>query len=132
MKIDLFQADLMRKTTLTPHRLIHVSARLACIILFFVWGYIFVSHLYWFLPPEATPPLWIWFGQSVHLVLLISYIIPFWNEKSGSIVMIVTAFVFFFLIISSGGTIAYFVISILPAILFFIASRMKKPDSREK
>ncbi len=122
----------MRKTTLTPHRLIHVSARLACIILFFVWGFIFVSHLHWFLPPEETPPLWIWFGQAVHLILLITYVIPFWNEKVGSIAMIATAFVYFFLIIATGGTVAYFLISILPALLFYLAYRIKKKADLSK
>lgn len=117
----------MRKTTLTPQRLIRVSAYLLCIILFVAWGYLFVKHLHWFLPPEAFPPAWIWIGQGVHLVLLISYLIPFWHEKAGSILMTITAAVFFFLIVATGGAIAYFVISILPAILFFISSRLKKP-----
>lgn len=122
----------MRKTTLTPYRLVHVSAQLLCLILFVAWGYLFIRHVHWFLPPEASPPVWIWIGQGVHLLLLVSYMVPFWNEKAGSIFMTVTAFVFFFLLFASGGAVAYFLISIMPAILFLIAGRIKKPILGEK
>ena len=118
------------KTTLTPYRIIHVSAQLMSIILFLVWGYVFVMHIFWFLPPVPAPPLLIWIGQGLHLVLLVSYVLSFWKEKVASILMVTSAFVFFFIVAGSGGAIAYFLLSILPAILFFIASRLKKTPLR--
>jgi hypothetical protein len=112
------------KTTLTPLRLIRVTACLMSILLFLIWGLFFISHLYWFFPPEPTPPVEVWFGQAILLGLVISYPLSFWKEKAAAILMTVCALFFFFLVVGSGGAIAYFVLSIIPAILYFITTRM--------
>lgn len=112
------------KTTLTPLRLIRVTTRLMCLIMFLVWGFVFVSHLYWFFPPEPVPPVEVWFGQAIQLSLVVSYILLYWKPKPASILMIITAFIFFFFIVGSGGAIAYFIMSILPAVFYFLENRI--------
>jgi hypothetical protein len=116
----------MYKTTLTPLRLIRTTARLMSILLFLIWGLFFISHLYWFFPPEPTPPVEVWFGQAILLGLVISYPFSFWKEKTAAILMTVCALFFFFIVVGSGGAIAYFLLSILPAVFLFIANRLKK------
>jgi len=120
------------KTTLTPLRLIRATARLMSILLFLIWGFVFVSHLYWFFPPLPIPPMEVWFGQAIHLGLVISYPLSFWKEKVAAILMTVCALFFFFIVVGSGGAIAYFVLSIIPAILYFISTRMGKTLANEK
>lgn len=122
----------MHKTTLTPLRLIRATARLMSILLFLIWGLFFISHLYWFFPPQPIPPVEIWFGQAMHLGLVISYPLSFWKEKAAAILMIVCALFFFFLVVGSGGAIVYFVLSIIPAILYFITTRMRMVSAKEK
>jgi hypothetical protein len=119
------------KTTLTPLRLIRVTARLMSILLFLIWGFVFFSHLYWFFPPQPVPPVEVWFGQTIHLGLVISYPLSFWKEKAAAILMAVCALFFFFLVVGSGGAIAYFVLSIIPAILYFITTRMETAPMKE-
>lgn len=114
------------KTTLTPLRLIRVSARLMCILLFLLWGSFFVSHLYWFFPPQPVPPVEVWFGQAVQLGLVVSYPLFFWKPKTASISMAVCALIFYFIILRSGGAIAYFALSVIPAFLYLFENRMKK------
>jgi hypothetical protein len=114
------------KTTLTPLRLIRVSARLMCILLFLLWGFVFASHLYWFFPPQPVPPLEVWFGQTIQLGLVVSYPLFFWKQKAASFSMAACALVFFFVIIGSGGAIAYFLLSVIPGILYLFENRLKK------
>ncbi|NMB57813.1 MAG: hypothetical protein GYA12_01485 [Chloroflexi bacterium] len=118
------------KTTLTPLRLIRVTTRLMCLILFLIWGFVFVSHLYWFFPPEPVPPVEVWFGQIVQLSLVVSFPLMFWKPKPASILMIASAFIFFFLIVGSGGAIAYFVMSILPSVFYFWERRILKQKDK--
>lgn len=116
----------MYKTTLTPLRILRVSARLMSILMFILWGYVFLIHIAWFLPPNEVPPLRVWFGQAINAGLVISYPLLFWKEKAAAILMVFCAFIFFFFMIGSSGAVAYFFLAILPAILFFIGSRLKK------
>ncbi len=83
-------------------------------------------HIYWFFPPWPVPPPSIWIGQLMHFCLVISYPLSFWREKPAAIIMVLSGFVFFFLVVGSGGAIAYFLISVLPAILNLISSQLKK------
>ena len=119
------------KTTLTPLRLVRVATRLMCLILFVIWGFVFVSHLYWFFPPETVPPVEVWFGQAVQLSLVVSYLLLFWKPKPASIMMTVSAFIFFFLIVGSGGAIAYFAMSILPAFFYFWENRIFRQKDKK-
>lgn len=116
----------MYKPILTPWRLLRLSAHLMSILLFLLWGFIFYSHIYWFLPPEPAPPILVWIGQGLHLLLLVSYVLLFWKARTASLLMVSSAFVYFFLVVGSGGAIAYFLLSILPAAFLFIAARLKK------
>ncbi|WP_139044456.1 hypothetical protein [Leptolinea tardivitalis] len=90
------------------------------IILFVVWGYMVIAHMVWFFPPEPVPPVRIWIGQIMQFGMVISYALSFWKEERASILMILCAFVLFFLVIASGGAIVYFLISVFPAILYGI------------
>ncbi|NMB53788.1 MAG: hypothetical protein GYA15_03725 [Leptolinea sp.] len=121
----------MYKTTLTPLRLVNLSIFLSRILLFLIWGYVLLSHVYWFLPPEPTPPLLVWIGEGLHLLLVASYILSFWKEKAGSILMVSSAFIYFFLVVGSGGAISYFLLSILPVLLTLIAGRLKKSPPKK-
>jgi len=114
------------KTTLTPLRLIRITARLMCVIMFLLWGFVFVSHLFWFFPPEPVPPVEVWFGQAIQLGLVLSYPLYFWKAKPASICMTACALAFFFFIIRSGGAIAYFSLSALPALLYLFENRLMK------
>jgi hypothetical protein len=118
------------KITLTPLRLIRITSRLMCIVLFCLWGFVFLSHVYWFFPPEPVPPVEVWFGQAVQLGLVLSYPLFFWKPKPASITMTACALVFFFIIVGSGGAIAYFALSVLPALLYLIEYRMKKQKEK--
>lgn len=112
----------MRKTTLTPHRLLSLFSRVMCILLFTLWGYIFITHMSWFFPPMPVPPVIIWIGQAAHFCLVASYGLFFWKEKPAILVMILSAFIYFFFVVASGGAIVYFLLSIFPAILYLIDS----------
>ncbi|HEX7555533.1 MAG TPA: hypothetical protein VF338_02830, partial [Leptolinea sp.] len=108
-------------TTLTPLRLIRITARLLSILLFLLWGSLFIEHLAWFFPPIPKPPLWVWASQIIHFGLMLSYLYFFWKEKIAALIMVSCAFIFFFFVIGGGGAIAYFLLSIGLAILFGIS-----------
>ncbi|MEI8133276.1 MAG: hypothetical protein WCG34_12660, partial [Leptolinea sp.] len=106
------------KTTLTPLRLFRLTARLMSIVLFLLWGSLFVEHLAWFIPPMPVPPFYVWFGQTIHFCLLISYIIGFWKERFASAGMILFSFIFFFFVIGKASAVVFFLLSSLPAGLY--------------
>ncbi len=112
----------MFKTFFKSHRLLLVSARAMCVLLFFLWGYIFVTHMSWFFPPMPVPPAIIWVGQIAHFFLVVSYLLFFWKQRLAILIMIFSAFVYFFFVVASGGAIVYFLLSIFPTILYLIDS----------
>jgi hypothetical protein len=90
------------------------------ILLFLLWGSLFVGHLAWFVPPMPVPPLYVWIGQTIHLCLLISYLLGFWKEKIASAGMVLFSFIFFFLVIGNASGIVFFLLSSLPAGLYVL------------
>jgi hypothetical protein len=88
------------------------------ILLFLLWGSLFIEHLNWFFPPMPIPPFYVWFGQTIHFGLLVSYILGFWKERLGSAGMAGFSFIFFFFIIGNASGVVFFLLSSLPAGLF--------------
>jgi hypothetical protein len=100
------------------------------IVLFLLWGSLFIEHLYWFFSPMPVPPLYVWFGQTIHLALLISYLFGFWKEKLASAGMILFSFIFFILVIGNAGGISFFLLSSLPAGLYAMCWLIVRKQSR--
>jgi hypothetical protein len=73
-----------------------------------------------------VPPVEVWFGQAIQLGLVVSYPLFFWKQKAASICMAACALVFFFIVIGSGGAIAYFALSVLPGFLYLFENRLIK------
>jgi ABC-type proline/glycine betaine transport system permease subunit len=119
------------KTTLTPLRLLRVSARLMSIVLFLLWGTLFLEHLAWFFSPTHVPPLYVWVGQIIHLGLLASYVLGFWKEKLASAGMVIFSFLFFVLIIGNPGGIVFFVLSSLPGGLYALCWGIAKKQNKK-
>ncbi|MDD8017435.1 MAG: hypothetical protein PHP42_03570 [Bacteroidota bacterium] len=76
--------------------LVRLAARILSGMLFILWGAFFVEHLSWFSTiTHQNPPLKVWLLQAVHFVLLVGYIMMFKWEKIGSVIVVVSAVVFF-------------------------------------
>jgi hypothetical protein len=99
------------------------------LVLFILWGSLFVEHIAWFLPPLPAPPLYVWVGQTIHLSLLVSYILSFWKEKLASAGMILFSFMFFVLLIGRTGGVVFFLLSSLPAGLFALCWLLKRKQN---
>jgi hypothetical protein len=100
------------------------------IVLFLLWGSLFIEHLSWFFSPMPVPPPYVWFGQTVHLCLLICYILGFWKEKLASAGMVLFSLIFFLFVIGNAGGISFFLLSSLPAGLYALCWLIVKRQSR--
>jgi hypothetical protein len=114
------------KTTLTPLRVLRLSARLMSLVLFVQWGALFMEHLPWFFPSNPVPPAYVWAGQAIHLALLVCYILGFWKEKLASAGMVLFSFIFFVMIIARPGSFVFFLLSSLPAGLYALCWLIKR------
>lgn len=97
---------------------VRLIARMLSIALFIFWGAFFAEHLSWFgFTLKHIPPLTVWLLSALHGVLLLSYLISLKWEQTGSILMTVSAVIFFS---SSAGynAIPFIIVSILPALLY--------------
>lgn len=93
-------------------------ARIASLLIFLLWGAFFVEHLTeWFSNPKQLPPLKIWIQMVFHFLLLAGYLLVFKWERIGSLVIIGSAFAFFFSAAGWHG-IWFFLIYIIPVVLF--------------
>lgn len=99
-------------------RVVRLSARILSGLLLLFWGVFFVEHLSWFSSvPAENPPLNVWLLSFLHLTLLIGYALSFKWEKTGSIVMTLSA-LFFFSFAAGVNAIPFIIVSIFPAMLF--------------
>jgi len=95
-------------------------------VLFFLWGAFFVEHLTeWFKESGHLPPASVFVVQFFHLLLLIGYIAVFKWRVYGSIVIIFSALIFFGSI-GAKAMLAFYVISIFPAIIFLLIHYFEK------
>lgn len=98
-------------------RVVRLSARILSGLLLLFWGVFFVEHLSWFSSvPAENPPLNVWLLSVLHLTLLIGYALLFKWEKTGSILLTLSA-VFFFLFAAGVNAIPFIIVSVFPAML---------------
>jgi hypothetical protein len=94
------------------------AGRITSIFGLFIWGAFFIEHLVWFANlPAESPSLSVWIGQILHLTLLIGYLLAFWRERTGSLLILLGA-VGFFSLVGGQNMLLFILISILPALLY--------------
>ena len=92
--------------------------RFTAMLLFFLWGAFFIEHLTeWFSDAGHLPPFSVFLIQFFHLMMLLGYIAVFKWRIVGSVIIIVSAFIFFALI-GAKAMLSFFAISIIPAVIF--------------
>jgi hypothetical protein len=120
---------MLMKTSLSFQKILRMAAYLMSLILLYLWGSLFIEHLWWFFPPMPPAPIQVWFGQTIHFGLLASYIIIIWNERLGALLMVIFSFSFFIIVVGSAGGVVFFLLSSLPAgflaLIWLIEKRQK-------
>ena len=92
--------------------------RITAMLLFFLWGAFFIEHLTeWFSDAGHLPPFSVFLIQFFHLMMLLGYIAVFKWRIVGSVIIIVSAFIFF-ASIGAKAMLSFFAISIIPAVIF--------------
>lgn len=92
--------------------------RITAMLLFFLWGAFFIEHLTeWFSDAGHLPPFSVFLIQFFHLMMLLGYIAVFKWRVAGSVIIIVSAFIFF-ASIGAKAMLSFFAISIIPAVIF--------------
>ncbi len=93
------------------------TARLLGLLVFLFWGAFFVEHLAWFAHPSKLPPAAVFFGQTLHFLMLAGLILAWKWEIPGALLVLATSFIFFY---SKAGEnfLLFFGITAIPAILF--------------
>jgi len=100
--------------------------RITAMLLFFLWGAFFIEHLTeWFKDAGHLPPWSVFVVQFFHLLLLIGYIAVFKWRVAGSVIIIVSAFIFF-ASIGAKAMLSFFAISIIPAVIFLFIFYFEK------
>lgn len=95
-----------------------MSARILSVLLFFFWGAFFIEHLSWFFSESLTTiPANVWFVQGTHVFLLAGYLVSLKWEKTGS-VLIVTNAVLFFTFAAGINAVPFIVVSLFPVMLY--------------
>jgi hypothetical protein len=108
----------MTQSNARINQLLRWTARITSILNLFIWGAFFVEHLAWFhQSPAAPPPLSIWLGQGLHLILLAGYLLAFWRERPGSLMILVGA-VGYFTLVGGPNMLLFILLGILPALLY--------------
>jgi hypothetical protein len=99
--------------------LTRLTARVLAAALFAFWGGFFIEHLWqWFIVPfPRTPPLSVWFGQLLHLFILVGLVIGFKWERAGGVLVIAASVLFFV-----DKALLLIPITILPAVLYVYCS----------
>ena len=100
------------------------AARIFSVLLFLLWGAFFIEHLSWFRGQES-PPLWVWFLQAVHLVLLLSFLAALRWEVLGCCSSIISALIFFAQV-ADRNFLPFFGVSIVPALLFLLCHWLER------
>jgi hypothetical protein len=108
----------MNQSSTRVIQLLRWTARITSLFGLFIWGAFFVEHLTWFFQPQTDPPtMWVWLGQGMHLVLLAGYLLAWWRERTGSLLILVGA-VGFFMLTGGENMLLFILVSILPALLY--------------
>ena len=104
--------------------------RMLALLLFLFWGAFFLEHLSeWFLGPQGAPPLRVWVGQGLHLVMLVGLVLMLRWDGLGAVVTAVGTTAFFAAIVFRGVPwIA--LINLLPIACFVVAWSLSRSPAR--
>jgi hypothetical protein len=108
-------------------------ARVLAVCLLLFWGAFFVEHLSWFFGSlPRTPPFRIWVAQGLHLLMLVGFILALKWELTGSVLVAVSALLFFSQVAGKNFFI-FFPVTIVPALLYlycWLKSGKGTPESQ--
>jgi hypothetical protein len=96
------------------------------VLIFLFWGGFFVEHLNeWFIAPRPrTPPASVWFGQFLHLMMLVGLLVVLRWPRIGAVLVIGSALAFF---PRAGQNYALFtVITSMPALLLVLCWYLRR------
>lgn len=100
--------------------------RITAMLLFLLWGAFFVEHVTeWFNDAGHLPPWSVFLIQFFHLLMLVGYIAVFKWKMLGSALIILGAFIFF-ASLGAKAMLAFFAISIIPAVIFLFVFYFEK------
>jgi hypothetical protein len=107
--------------------LVRWLARVLAAGVFLFWSMFFVEHLWeWFLKPlPQTPPVWVWFSQFLHLMILVGLVLGFWRERAGGIVVVVASVLFFW-----DKAPIYIPLTVAPGVLYLVSWWLERPGRR--
>ncbi len=98
--------------------IVRLAARILSVMLFLLWGAFFIEHLSWFTAiGGSAPPAKVWLLQAVHFLLLVGYLVSLKWEKVGSIIVVISA-VIFFSAAAGINAIPFVIVSVFPVLLF--------------
>lgn len=99
-------------------------ARVLVVAVFVFWGSFFVAHTQeWFIAPlPQSPPLKVWLGQALHLLLLVGLLGCLRWPRAGGLVVVVAAFTFF-LQCAGSRFLPLFGLTVLPVLLLALCAR---------
>lgn len=106
-------------------------ARALVLGLFLFWGSFFVAHTQeWFIAPlPGLPPLKVWVGHALHLLMLVGLLASLRWPRAGGLVVVVSAFNFFSAHAGSQFPL-FFGFTFLPVLLLALCAR--RPDDQER
>ena len=110
-------------------------ARLCALLLILLWGGFFVEHLReWFLRSDGRlPPVWVWVGQFLHLLMLLGLALVAFRPSLGAISTILATALFFGLMSYHDGFKGFpylALVNLPPAALALVYAALKaQPDS---
>lgn len=101
-------------------------ARALVLGLFLFWGSFFVAHTQeWFIAPlPKLPPLKVWGGHALHLLMLVGLLWSLRWPRVGGLVVVVAAFIFFRQFAGPRFPL-FFGLTILPVLLLALCARRK-------
>jgi hypothetical protein len=106
-----------KNNILLPLKLILWSGRALSLLFFLIWGAFFIEHIEFFINGSMHLPFFVYLFTMIHLLLLVSYLISLWKHFVGSIMIIITALIFFSL--TAGKMfILFFLVSSTPAMFY--------------
>lgn len=106
--------------------LLRWTARITGLLVFLFWGAFFVEHVSeWFSDPSNLPPAKVFLGQAFHGLMLVSLLAAWKWELPGALMIILFAGLFFLKIIGLNG-IVFFLVTIIPAILYLITWKLTR------
>ena len=83
----------------------------------------------WFLGPQGAPPLRVWVGQGLHLVMLVGLALMLRWDRLGAVVTVLGTTAFF-ASIGFRGVPWFALINVLPIACFAVAWSLHRPQAR--